>query len=232
MSRAAAGRPRRRRFDWGDGPDYKNPVKALPALLAFLSALTAAAAPAPDAPQSLPILYDQPGDRYILRIDNRRYQMPYPTKGGVARLMAGANYPRTKLLFDEYKRALEERAKAESTLRGAQANVTRETERVARLNRTLDSLRNQLALLRTLANVDLNEILFLQNQIRATAAALASAEAQEAKAVVAFDRTQGSVEATLRRADKARDDYVAAVTEYEKPLAEIRALAMSVGSAL
>ena len=208
-------------------------MKVFPALLALLAALSAsAAAPAPDAPQSLPILYDQPGDRYILRIDNRRYQMPYPTKEGVARLMSAANYPRTKLLFDEYKRALEERAKAESTIRSAQANLDRETERVARLNRSLESLRQQLALLRGLPNVDLNEILILQNQIRATAASLGTAEAQEAKAAAALDRTRGAVEATLLRADKARDAYVAALTEYEKPLAEIRALAMSFGSAL
>lgn len=207
-------------------------MKAFPALLALLAALTASAAPAPEPPQSLPILYDQPGDRYILRIDNRRYQMPYPTKEGVARLMSAANYPRTKLLYDEYKRALDERAKAESTIRSAQSNLARETERVARLNRSLDSLRQQLALLRGLPNVDLNELLFLQNQIRITAASLASAEAQEAKAASALDRTQGAAEATLRRADKARDDYVAALTEYEKPLAEIRSLAMSVGSAL
>ena len=208
-------------------------MKALPALLALLTALTAtAAAPPPEAPQSLPILYDQPGDRYILRIDNRRYQMPYPTKEGVARLMSSANYPRTKLLFDEYKRALEEREKAEATIRRSQANLTRENERVARLSRSLESLRSQLALLRTLPNVDLNEVLFLQNQIRSTDAALTAAEAQEAKAATALDRTQGSAEATLRRADEARAAYVAALTVYEKPLAEIRALAMSVGSAL
>ncbi len=217
------------------GPDERityHLVKAFPALLALLTALTAGAATAPDAPQSLPIIYDQPGDRYILRIDNRRYQMPYPTKDGVARLMSAANYPRTKLLFDEYKRSLEERTKAESTIRSAQANLARETERVARLNRSLDSLRQQLALLRGLPNVDLNELLFLQNQIRATAASLAQAEAQEAKAAAALDRTQGAAEAILQRSDKARDAYVAALTEYEKPLAEIRALAVSVGSAL
>ncbi len=207
-------------------------MKAFPALLAFLTALTAGAAPAPDAPQSLPIIYDQPGDRYILRIDNRRYQMPYPTKDGVAQLMSAANYPRTKLLFDEYKRSLEEREKAEAVIRRAQANLTRETERVARLNRSLETLRGQLALLRSLPNVDLNEILFLQEQIRSTAASLAQAEAQEAKAAVALDRTQGSAEAILRRCDKARDAYLAALTEYEKPLADIRALAISVGSAL
>jgi hypothetical protein len=208
-------------------------VKAFPALLALLTALTAmAAAPAPEAPQTLPILYDQPGDRYILRIDNRRYQMPYPTKDGIARLLSSANYPRTKLLFDEYKRTLEEREKAEATIRRAQANLTRENERVARLSRSLESLRSQLALLRTLPNVDLNEILFLQNQIRSTDASLTAAEAQEAKAATALDRTQGSAEATLRRADEARAAYVAALTVYEKPLAEIRALAISVGSAL
>ena len=218
----------------GPGPQIRNlPVKAFPALLAFLTALTAtAAAPTPEAPQSLPILYDQPGDRYILRIDNRRYQMPYPTKEGVARLMSSANYPRTKLLFDEYKRALEEREKAEATIRRSQANLTRENERVARLSRSLESLRSQLALLRTLPNVDLNEILFLQNQIRSTDASLTAAETQEAKAATALDRTQGSAEATLRRADETRDTYVAALTAYEKPLAEIRALAISVGSAL
>lgn len=208
-------------------------MKAFPALLALLTALTAmAAAPAPEAPQTLPILYDQPGDRYILRIDNRRYQMPYPTKDGIARLLSSANYPRTKLLFDEYKRTLEEREKAEATIRRAQANLTRENERVARLSRSLESLRSQLALLRTLPNVDLNEILFLQNQIRSTDASLTAAEAQEAKAATALDRTQGSAEATLRRADEARAAYVAALTVYEKPLAEIRALAISVGSAL
>jgi hypothetical protein len=207
-------------------------VKAFPALLALLTVLTAGAAPAPDAPPSLPIIYDQPGDRYILRIDNRRYQMPYPTKDGVARLMSSANYPRTKLLFDEYKRSLEEREKAEATIRRSQANLTRENERVARLNRSLDSLRQQLALLRGLPNVDLNELLFLQNQIRATAASLAQAEAQEAKAAASLDRTQGAAEAILRRSDKTRDAYLAALTDYEKPLADIRALAMSVGSAL
>ena len=218
----------------GPGRRIRNlPVKAFPALLALLTALTAmAAAPAPEAPQTLPILYDQPGDRYILRIDNRRYQMPYPTKEGIARLLSSANYPRTKLLFDEYKRALEEREKAEATIRRAQANLTRENERVARLSRSLESLRSQLALLRSLPNVDLNEILFLQNQIRSTDASLTAAEAQEAKAATALDRTQGSAEATLRRADEARAAYVAALTVYEKPLAEIRALAISVGSAL
>lgn len=208
-------------------------MKALPALLCLLLlGVVPAWAADPEAPQTLPILYDQPGDRYILRIDNRRYQLPYKTKEGVARLMAAANYPRTKLRFDEYKRSLEDKVKAEAVVRRAESSVTRESDRVARLRRSLESLRAQLALLRSQPNIDARELLFLQEQIRNTSASLASAEDMEAKAQANLDRTKASTESAFVRADKAREDYVAALDEYEKPLAEIRAIAMTHGAAL
>jgi len=56
-------------------------MKAFPALLCLLLlGMATAWAADPDAPQTLPIIYDQPGEKYILRIDNRRYQLPYVTK--------------------------------------------------------------------------------------------------------------------------------------------------------
>ena len=208
-------------------------MKVLPALLcALLGAALLSAAAEPDAPQSLPILYDQPGPKYILRIDNRRYQLPYETKEGVAQLMAAANYPRTKLRFDEYKRALEDKAKAEALVRRSEQAASRESERVSRLRRSLDALRSQLAFLRAQPNVDPREILFLQEQIRNTSASLASAEDQEAKAQANLDRTRSANDAVFARADKAREDYVAALDEYEKPLAAIRAIALKHGTAL
>jgi chromosome segregation ATPase len=210
-------------------------MKALPALLCLLLLLLGVApawAADPDAPQTLPILYDQPGEKYILRIDNRRYQLPYTTKEGVARLMAAANYPRTKLRFDEYKRSLEDKAKAEAIVRRAEASVTRESDRVTRLRRSLESLRAQLALLRSQPNIDVRELQFLQEQIRNTSASVASAEDMEAKAQANLDRTKASTESAFVRADKAREDYVAALNDYEKPLAEIRAIAMTHGTAL
>lgn len=208
-------------------------MKALPALLCLLLLGVAPAwAADPDAPQSLPILYDQPGEKYILRIDNRRYQLPYTTKEGVARLMAAANYPRTKLRFDEYRRSLEDKAKAEAIVRRAESSVTRESDRVNRLRRSLESLRAQLALLRSQPNIDVRELQFLQEQIRNTSASLASAEDMEAKAQANLDRTKASTESAFVRADKAREDYVAALNDYEKPLAEIRAIAMTHGTAL
>jgi len=208
-------------------------VKALPALLCLLLLGVAPAwAADPDAPQTLPIIYDQPGEKYILRIDNRRYQLPYVTKDGVVRLMSAANYPRTKLRFDEYKRSLEDKAKAEAIVNRAQQAATRQADRVSQLRRSLDSLRSQLALLRSQPNIDVREIQFLQEQIRNTSASLASAEDQEAKAQANLEKTRSANESTFQRADKAREDYVAALNEYEKPLAEIRTIAMTTGTAL
>jgi len=208
-------------------------VKALPALLCLLLLGVAPAwAADPDAPQTLPIIYDQPGEKYILRIDNRRYQLPYVTKEGVVRLMSAANYPRTKLRFDEYKRSLEDKAKAEAIVNRTQQAATRQTDRVNQLRRSLESLRSQLALLRSQPNIDVREIQFLQEQIRNTSASLASAEDQEAKAQANLEKTKSANESTFQRADKAREDYVAALNEYEKPLAEIRTIAMTTGTAL
>ena len=208
-------------------------MKALPALLCLLLLGAAQAwAAEPDAPQTLPIIYDQPGEKYILRIDNRRYQLPYLTKEGVVRLMSAANYPRTKLRYEEFKRALEDKAKAEVLVNRAQSAATREADRVTRLQRSLDSLRSQLAATRSQQPVDVRQLQFLQEQIRSTSASLASAEDQEAKAQSNLDKTKAATESAFVRADKAREDFVAALDDYEKPLSEIRAIAMTHGTAL
>ncbi len=208
-------------------------MKVLPALLYLLLLGVAQAwAADPDAPQTLPIIYDQPGEKYILRIDNRRYLVPYVTKEGVVQLMSAANYPRTKLRFDEYKRSLEDKAKAEALVHRAQLAVTRESDRVTRLRRSLESLRSQLALLRAQPNIDVRELQFIQEQIRNISASLASAEDMEAKAQSNLEKTRSTTESAFQRADKAREDYVAALDEYEKPLAAIRTIAQTHGTAL
>ena len=208
-------------------------MKAHPALLCLLLlGMAPAWAAEPDAPQTLPILYDQPGEKYILRIDNRRYQLPYVTKDGVVQLLSFANYPRTKLRFDEYKRSLEDKAKAEALVNRAQQAVTRESDRVTRLRRSLESLRSQVALLRSQPTIEVRELQFLQEQIRSTSASLASAEDMEAKAQSNLEKTKSTTESAFQRADKAREDYVAALDDYEKPLAQIRAIAMTHGTAL
>lgn len=214
-------------------------MKALPALLGLLLlGMTPARAADPHAPDTLPIIYDQPGSKYILRIDNRRYQLAYVTKERVVALMSAANYPGTKLRFDEFKRSLEDKARAEMLVDRAQSNATRDSDRVAHLLSSLEALRSQLALLRSQPklrsqpNIDVQELQFLQEQIRSTSASLASAEDMEAKAQSNLERTKSSTESAFQRADKAREDYVAALDAYEKPLAAIRTIALTHGTAL
>ncbi len=208
-------------------------MKALPALLCLLLlGMAPVRAADPEAPQTLPIIYDQPGSKYILRIDNRRYQLAYVTKERVVALMSAANYPGTKLRFDEFKRSLEDKARAEMLVDRAQSNATRDSDRVAHLLSSLEALRSQLALLRSQPNIDVQELQFLQEQIRSTSTSLASAEDMEAKAQSNLERTKSSTESAFQRVDKAREDYVAALDAYEKPLAAIRTIALTLGGAL
>ena len=208
-------------------------MKALPALLYWLLlGLAPAWAADPVAPPSLPIIYDQPGTHYILRLDNRRYQLPYITKTGVVDLLATANYPRTKLRFDEFKRALEDKAKADTLINRAQQTATREADRVSRLRRNLDALSAQLLFLRRQPVIDLRDIVFLQDQIRVATTALATAEDQAARAEIALDKTKGSTEITFERTEQAREAYAAALNDFERQLGAIRAVAMTHGTAL
>jgi hypothetical protein len=208
-------------------------MKAYPALLwLLLFAAPLLRAADPQEPQTMPLLYDQPGEKYILRIDNRRYQLPYTTKDTVVGLMATINYPRVRQCFDEYKRALEDKAKAEKQIAAAQANANRDTTRVDRLRRSIDSLRAQMTFLRNGTTIDLREINFLQDQIRNQTAQLTGAEDQEARSMSILDKTQGSAEAVMKRADKAREEYARALSDHEKPFANLRTLAMSLGQAL
>jgi hypothetical protein len=208
-------------------------VKALSTLLWLLPfAAVAFAADEPEAPPTLPIIYDQPGDRYILRLDNRRYQLPNPTKASVSQLMISANYRQTKLLFDEFKRTLEDKAKSDVLIRQAQRLVDAEVERVARAQQNIENLNDQVVLFRNQQNITARDLAVLQDQLRQAKVALTNAKGKEAKARSNLERTQAAAEATFARTDKARDTYVKALADYEKPLAEIRALALSLGTAL
>ncbi len=208
-------------------------MKALSALLWLpLFAAAAFAADEPEAPPSLPIIYEQPGDRYILRLDNRRYQMPVTTKAPVSQLMVTANYRQTKLLYDEFKRSLDDKAKSDMTIRQAERGVEREEERVARQLQVIENLESQLAVLRGQQNVTARDLLVLNDQIRQAKSVLANAKGLEAKARAGLERTRAAAEATFARTDKARDTYVKALAAYEKTLAEIRALALSLGTSL
>jgi hypothetical protein len=208
-------------------------VKVFPALLCLLLlGLGPARAADPDPPQTLPLIYEQPGPNFILRIDNRRYQVPNELKEAVARLMASANYPRTKLIYEEYKRALGEKAKADATLSKAEQQLQRAISRTERIRATMAALRNQLILARSTSQIEVRQVLMLQEQILHETSNLAAAEAQEDRERSRLEEARHANEPTMQRTEKAKDDYIRALGNYEKPFAEIRALAMTAGTAL
>ena len=208
-------------------------MKVFPALLCLLLlGLAPARAADPDPPQTLPLIYEQPGPNFILRIDNRRYQVPNELKEAVARLMASANYPRTKLIYEEYKRALGEKAKADATLSKAEQQLQRAISRTERIRANLAALRNQLILARSTSQIEVRQVLMLQEQILHETSNLAAAEAQEDRERSRLEEARHANEPTMQRTEKAKDDYISALGNYEKPFAEIRALAMTAGTAL
>ncbi len=208
-------------------------MKVFPALLCLLLlGLGPARAADPDPPQTLPLIYEQPGPNFILRIDNRRYQVPNELKEAVARLMASANYPRTKLIYEEYKRALGEKAKADATLSKAEQQLQRAISRTERIRANLAALRNQLILARSTSQIEVRQVLMLQEQILHETSNLAAAEAQEDRERSRLEEARHANEPTMQRTEKAKDDYIRALGNYEKPFAEIRALAMTAGTAL
>jgi hypothetical protein len=72
----------------------------------------------------------------------------------------------------------------------------------------------------------------LQEQILHETSNLAAAEAQEDRERIHLEEVRHENEPTMQRTEKAKDDYIRALGDYEKPFAQIRALAMSAGTAL
>ncbi|MGA0132898.1 MAG: hypothetical protein ACO3ND_00880 [Opitutales bacterium] len=186
----------------------------------------------PREPASLPIIYDQPGDRFILRIDSRRYQLHKDFRPSVAELMAAANYPRTKLAHQELVMAVQELDKALERAASARRDAERDAARSRRHADTVESLNRQIALVRATQPVDFNAIAILLNQIAVESESLRRAQLQEDKSRGRAAAPDRAADPARLRADKAREAYVRALDDYERPLSRIRAIAIANGSAL
>ncbi len=207
-------------------------MKALPCLLLLLSAaLRAVDLPTP--PQNLPIVYPQPvAHCFILRLDNRRYELDNQFKDSVALLMGSANYAQTKALYDALKRSVAERVQFEAAVTRAQSALSLATAKVEKSRAAIDSLRQQRNLYRSGDKVDLQELIRMDNAIVNETANLARYEEMEEKAQQKLADAQKAVVPYNEKVQLAQDKYVAALTDYERTLGEIRALAIANGKAL
>jgi DNA repair ATPase RecN len=205
-------------------------------LLCLLAASLGAATDEPSPPTTLPFIYEEIGGKFLLRLDNRRYQLASTHKDSVAHLLADANYPQAKLCHEDYKRALTEKAAALASLARYDASAKRLGTVVERARQSLESARNQLSLYlslyRSYPTYDPSQVLFLQEQVNRATSQLATAEDQENRARQKTEEVRQASEPAQERAEKARQAYQAALTSYEKTLASLRALALSAGTAL
>lgn len=199
---------------------------------ALLAASVTAAEKPPSEPASLPILYDQPGDRFILRVDNRRYLVSKDIRPLVADLMSTANYPRTKLAHEELVSALTELEKALERAETARVAAERDAARSRRLADSVEALGRQLAILRSQQPIDLTAITAVLSQIAAESDSLRRAQQQEDRSRGRADAADRAAEPARQRADRARTAYVKALEDYERPLSRIRAIAMADGTPL
>ncbi len=204
-------------------------------LMAALTALGAAvwaAEKKPPEPSTPPIIYDQPGERFILRIDGRRYQISKTLRPSVAELISEANHPRTKLAYDELVAATTDLEKAQGRSDSAARDAARDASRSRRLADNLESLQRQLALTRSLQPVDLSAVSLIMNQISVESESLRRAQLQEEKSRTRAEQAERAAEPARERVRSATASYAKALEDYERPLARVRSIAMTNGSPL
>lgn len=207
-------------------------MRILPCLLLFAAALFGAEEPLV-APQTLPILYPQPvAHCFILRIDNRRYELDNQFKDSVALLMGSANYAPTKALYDALKRTIAERVQFEAAVTRAQTQLNLATAKVEKSRANLDNLKQQRILYRASDKIDLQELLRMDAAILTETVNLARYEDLEEKAQQKLADAQKAVIPYNEKVQLAQDKYVAALKDYERTLGEIRAIAIANGKAL
>lgn len=211
-------------------------MKAHTALLLCLTSWvgSASAADEPDAPQSLPIVYTQPGTRFVLSIDNRRYEIDNSQRDPVAQAFPEiqSNLKRAKQLWDDYKKILAEKAKFQNATGIAKQQVNRDDQKVDRIRAEISTLKSQLSQARSSRPVDLQRVNSIQAQIQYTNDSLAQAEKVLDKSEKKLADAQKAAEANQQNIDKAREAFLAAEGVYDKSLDVLRKIAKTQGRQL
>jgi len=196
-------------------------VKARPALLALLSAtILAMAAPTEVTPLPAlpPTVYAQPAGKIKVRIDGKGY------------------YAKTRELYLGLRRTLTEKSLTEAKLRQSDTLAQAAAERLTGLRQKHAALKEKLSTLlhdpAAAAGADLNTYVQLEAGITATATLIAREEELAAAAQAKAEAARLKAEPTLEAARKQNADYLEALKAYERPLQELRELAVAKGTAL
>lgn len=214
-------------------------MKARPALFALLSATILAMAAPPEVtplPALPPTVYAQPAGKIKVRIDGKGYLLPEELKPTVTKLLGEANYAKTRELYLGLRRTLLEKSLTEAKLRQSDTLAQAAAERLAGLRQKHAALKEKLSALlhdpAAAAGADLNTYVQLEAGITATATLIAREEELAAAAQAKAEAARLKAEPTLEAARKQNADYLEALKAYERPLQELRELAVAKGTAL
>jgi hypothetical protein len=214
-------------------------VKAYPALLALLSAtVLATAAPTEETPLPAlpPNVYAQPAGKIKVRIEGKSYLLPEEIKPTVTKLLGEANYAKTRELYLALRRSLSDKSLAEAKVRQFETLAQAAAERLESLQRKHAGLKEKLATLlhdpEAAVTADLNTYVQLEAAITATAAQIVREEELAAAAQAKAETTRLKAEPALEAARKQNAEYLEALRAYERPLKELRELAVAKGTAL
>ena len=214
-------------------------MKAYPALLALLSAtVLATAAPTEETPLPAlpPNVYAQPAGKIKVRIEGKSYLLPEEIKPTVTKLLGEANYAKTRELYLALRRSLSDKSLAEAKVRQFETLAQAAAERLESLQRKHAGLKEKLATLlhdpEAAVTADLNTYVQLEAAITATAAQIVREEELAAAAQAKAETTRLKAEPALEAARKQNAEYLEALRAYERPLKELRELAVAKGTAL
>jgi hypothetical protein len=214
-------------------------VKACPALLVLMStALLALAAPTdePSPPAAPPTVFAQTAGKFKVRVEGQGFLLPDELKPAVTKLVGEANYVKTRELYLALRRTLMEKSLTEAKLRQSQALAQVAAERLAGLRQKQAALKEKLtAMLHDPAaaeSADLNTYVQLEAGITATTALISREEELVDAAQAKAEAARLKAEPTLSAARKQQDDYLEALKAYQRPLRELRELAVAKGTPL
>ncbi len=213
-------------------------MKARPALLALLSTtILAMAAPTEETPLPAlpPNVYAQPAGKIKVRIEGKSYLLPEEIKPTVSKLIGEANYVKTRELYLALRRTLLDKSQVEAKVRQSEA-LAAASERLENLRLKQAAQKEKLATLlhdpEAATKADLNTYIQLEAAITTFASQIVREEEMVAAAQARAEATRLKAEPTLEAARKQNAEYLEALKAYERPLKELRELAVAKGTAL
>lgn len=178
------------------------------------------------------IIYSQPvGGVFILRLENRRYEIPNQFKETCAQLIQQAQHSNLKMAFSRFVRAIDEKKKSESTADVAKYNLQKSNNNKEQLEQQLSSLSGAYWVQgdQQFVTDSVNQI---ETQKQNLAVRIGTAKNDVARKSISQEKADSTANVASESYNKAEADYNKALETFEASMNDLRTLATSRGRLL